>query len=66
MVTDDESPPGAWKNEMERMPWGFGQRKKPDVEECLWIMRKHGLTVEANILAAEIAGLQAEIERVTR
>lgn len=66
MATDNESPPGAWDNELKAAPWGYGQRKKPDVEEALWNIRKAGLLVEANVLAAEIAGLQAEIVRITK
>ncbi len=63
---DDESPPGAWANELRAAPWGYGQRKKPSVDEALWNIRKSGLTVEATVLAAEIAGLRAEIERMTK
>ena len=65
-TTDNESPPGAWDNELRAAPWGYGQRKKLNVEEALWNVRKSGLTFEANILAAEIAGLRAEIERMTK
>lgn len=27
MTVDNESPPGSWKNEMERAPWAYGQKQ---------------------------------------
>jgi len=57
-VIDNESPPGAWKAELERAPWGYGQRKPPTIDEVLWMLRKLGLSVEADIIAAEIAKLK--------
>ena len=60
MVTvDDESPPGAWDRELKRHPWGYGQYRPPSLEEALWIIRKHGLGVEADVIVAEIAKLKA-------
>lgn len=66
VVVDDSSPPGAWKRELERHSWGYGQVKKLDVEEALWNIRKSGLWAEANALALEITGLRAEIDRMTK
>jgi len=60
MPVDNESPPGAWKAEMERMPWRHSQQVK--VEEALASMRKAGLKLEASVLAQEISVLKAELE----
>jgi hypothetical protein len=59
-VIDNESPPGAWKAELERAPWAYGQRKPPTVQEVLWTLRKCGFSVEADIIAAELAKSTAE------
>ena len=60
MVTvDNESPPGSWKNEMDRMPWRYSEQVK--VEQALATIRQAGLPVEANILAQEINVLKAEL-----
>ena len=66
MAVDNDSPPGAWANELRAAPWGYGQYKRPTVEEALWNVRKSGLSHEANVLAAEIAGLRAEIEKTIK
>jgi hypothetical protein len=55
MIIDDESPPGAWKREMEKLPWAFGQKREPSVTEILTRMRAHGLDVEADIIARLLA-----------
>ena len=60
VIVDNESEPGAWERELQRAPWGYGQRKTPTIDEVLWIMRRHGLSVEADIIAAEIAKLKTE------
>jgi hypothetical protein len=49
LVIDNESPPGAWKAELERAPWAYGQIKPPTVKEVLWTLRKLGLSVEASL-----------------
>lgn len=59
VIVDNESEPGAWERELQRAPWAYGQQKKPTIDEVLWIMRRHGLSVEADIIAAEIAKLKA-------
>lgn len=61
VTTDDISPPGAWDAELKRAPWAYGQYKPPTIDEVLWLMRKHGLTKEANIVAAELAALRTII-----
>jgi hypothetical protein len=60
MTVDDKSPPGAWKAEMERMPWKYSQQVS--VEKSLASIRSTGLLLEANILALEIKTLQREVE----
>ena len=60
MTIDNTSPPGAWKNEMERMPWKYSQQVK--VEQALASIRNAGLQLEAHTLAMEIATLKNEIE----
>lgn len=63
-VIDDESPPGAWKEEMKAAPWGYGQSQLKKVEEALNNVRKAGLWDEARILSLEIRTLQVEIENM--
>lgn len=60
MSVDNESPPGAWRDEMARMPWRYSQQVK--VDEALAEIRRAGLALEANVLAQEISVLKAEVE----
>jgi len=62
MAVDEESPPGAWKSEIERMPWKFTQDQK--VHWALAELRIRGMWTEASILANEINVLRAEIEHL--
>ena len=59
---DNESPPGAWKSEIERMPWKFTQDQK--VHWALAELRIRGMWTEASILANEINILKADLESV--
>jgi hypothetical protein len=59
---DDESPPGAWKEEMKAAPWGYGQTQNKKVEDALASMRLRGLWQEASILSLEITTLRREVE----
>ena len=59
-MIDNESPPGAWKTEMERMPWKFSQQVR--VEQALAAVRQAGLIVEATVLALEIKTIQDELK----
>ena len=59
-MIDNESPPGAWKTEMERMPWKFSQQAK--VEQALAAVRQAGLIVEATVLSLEIKTIQDELK----
>lgn len=63
-IVDDESPPGAWKEEMKAAPWGYGQSQLKQVEEALNNVRKAGLWDEARILSLEIRTLRMEIENM--
>lgn len=60
MTIDNVSPAGAWKSEMERMPWKFSQQAK--VEQALASIRSAGFQLEANVLALEITTLKSEVE----
>ena len=59
-MIDDKSPPGAWKTEIERMPWKFSQQAK--VEQALTAVRQAGLVVEATVLALEIKTIKDELK----
>lgn len=59
MTIDKDSPPGAWAEEMARMPWRYSQQVK--VDEALTAMRRAGLQLEANVLAQELNVLRAEL-----
>jgi len=61
-IVDNESPPGAWRDEMKAAPWGYGQSQAKNVEQALNNVRKLGLWEEANILALEIKTLQMEVD----
>jgi len=60
MAVDNESPPGSWKAEIERMPWKFQQEEK--VGWAMSQMRLRGMFKEADIVAQEIGTLKAELE----
>lgn len=60
MTIDTVSPPGAWKSEMERMPWKYSQEVK--VAQALNAIRGAGFLLEANVLALEITTLKHELE----
>lgn len=61
-MIDDESPPGAWKTEMERIPWRYSQQVK--VEKALAEIRSAGFVNEAIVLAQEITALKAELHHL--
>ena len=60
MAVDNQSPPGAWRDEIARMPWKYSQQVK--VEEALASIRRAGFALEATLLAQEINVLKAELE----
>ena len=64
-IVDDESPPGAWKDEMKAAPWGYGQSQLKKVETALNNVRKAGMWEEAHILSLEIRTLQMDVENLS-
>lgn len=66
MTVDKESEAGAWKRELERHPWGYGQKPNDPIKESLAEIRHRGLWRQADILQAEIEGLRAEIEKTIK
>jgi hypothetical protein len=60
MAIDSESPPGSWRDEIERMPWKYSQNQK--VDWALAELRIRGMWTEATVLANEINVLKAELE----
>jgi hypothetical protein len=65
MAIDNESPPGSWEAEMQRMPWRFNEPMRYSqqlmVEGALASVRKAGLNHEADTLALEIKTLKNEV-----
>ncbi len=62
MTIDDKSPPGAWKDEMNAAPWGYGQSQQMLVERSLENIRRAGLSNEATVLTLELLTLRNELE----
>jgi hypothetical protein len=60
LVIDNESPPGAWRDELARAPWAYGQKPRT-VEGALSEIRRVGMWEEATLLSQEISLLKAEI-----
>ena len=65
-MIDNESPPGSWKAEMERAPWGYGQSQAQQVQFALAEIRQRGLWDIAEVLEKEIKTLQAEVAYLRR
>ena len=66
LVIDNESPPGAWKTEMERLPHGYGQNQGQQVQFALAEIRQRGLWEQAAVLEREIKTLQTELAYLRR
>ena len=64
MTIDNESPAGAWANELKAAPWGYGQERDWRIDNALAAIRMRGLWSEASTLVAEINSLKAEISRL--
>ena len=64
MTIDNESPAGAWANELKAAPWGYGQERDWRIDNALAAIRMRGLWSEASTLVAEINSLKAEIARL--
>lgn len=65
MTIDNESPAGAWANELKAAPWGYGQERDWRIDTALAAIRMRGLWTEANTLVSEINSLKAEIARLS-
>ena len=64
MTIDNESPAGAWANELKAAPWAYGQERDWRIDNALAAIRMRGLWSEASTLVAEINSLKAEIARL--
>lgn len=64
MTIDNESPAGAWANELKAAPWAYGQERDWRIANALASIRMRGLWSEAATLTAEINSLKAEIHRL--
>lgn len=62
VIIDDQSPPGAWKDEMKAAPWGYGQSQQKLLERSLENIRRAGLFDEATVISLEINTLKTELE----
>ncbi len=65
-TVDNESEAGAWKREMEKHPWGYGQSQTMKVDAAISNVRTVGLWREADTLQQEIKTLQVELEYVRK
>jgi hypothetical protein len=65
VTIDNQSPPGAWKDEMKAAPWGYGQSQQMLVERSLENIRRAGLSNEATVLSLELLTLRNELEYQT-
>jgi hypothetical protein len=59
VIVDKESPAGAWERELEKIPWGYGQKQPETIEEVIESLRKKGMDREANLITREFAILKA-------
>jgi hypothetical protein len=66
MTIDNQSPAGAWADELKAAPWGYGQERDWRIDNALANIRMRGLWSEASTLANEINALKAEIHRLNR
>lgn len=61
---DNESEPGSWKKEMDKMPWRFRHSNYATINDVLAAIRANGFFTEANFIAEEITRLHAKIQRL--
>jgi hypothetical protein len=59
---DNESEPGSWKREMEKMPWRFKHSNYVTVNDVLAAIRANGFFTEANFIAEEIQRYRTQIQ----
>lgn len=69
-MIDDESPPGSWQEEMNRMPWKWSQHSSIPHTEALARLQARNLYVEYTSLRDEIDRLRSDLfsarERLAR
>jgi hypothetical protein len=65
-IIDNESPAGAWKDELAAAPWAYGQCQDNGIRTALAKIRQSGLWTEAALLEQRITALEAEIERTIK
>ena len=63
---DNESEPGSWQRELDKLPWGYGQSQTIKLEAAIANIRTVGLWREANTVEQEIKILQSELAYVRR
>ena len=63
---DNESEPGAWQREMDKLPWGYGQNQAVKIEAAISNIRTVGLWREADAIQLEIKTLQTELEYIRK
>ena len=63
---DNESEPGSWQRELDKLPWGYGQSQTIKLEAAIANIRTVGLWREANTVEQEIKTLQSELAYVRR
>jgi len=60
MVVDNESPAGAWAEELKRIPWGYGQQREPSLEEIYAKLRRGGFSREVDLIQRYIEIVKAQ------
>lgn len=60
VVIDQESPAGAWAEELKRMPWGYGQQREPSLEEIYAKLRREGFTREVDLIQRYVEMVKAQ------
>jgi hypothetical protein len=60
MVVDNESPAGAWAEELKRMPWGYGQQREPSLEEIYAKLRRGGFSKEVDLIQRYVEMVKAQ------
>jgi hypothetical protein len=62
MTIDDQSPPGAWADEIKAAPWRF--KIVPNLNDALARIRAAGLGAEADLIGQELLSLRAQIHHL--
>jgi len=65
-MIDNQSEPGSWQREMEKMPWRYNQTQSMKLETAFANLRGRGMYKEATVIEQEIKTLQAEMTYVRK